>query len=103
MIGIGGLGSLLAGKLADRWGRCNTTMVSMFVSGACALLIGFSFGQTPAIVVTVAIVWGASIVADSAQFSSSVSELSDPEYVGTQLTAQTAMGFLLTIVSISAG
>ncbi len=100
VIGIGGLGSLLAGRVADRWGRSNTTMLSMLVSGACALSIGFCFGHAPVIVVIVALVWGFSIVADSAQFSSSVSELSDPEYVGTQLTAQTAMGFLLTIVSI---
>ena len=100
VIAAGGLGSLLAGRLADRWGRTNTTMLSMLVSGVCAVSIGFCFGQAPTIVFIVALVWGFSIVADSAQFSSSVSELSDREYVGTQLTAQTAMGFLLTIVSI---
>jgi MFS family permease len=100
VIGAGGIGSLLAGRLADRWGRSNTTMLSMLVSGACAVSIGFCFGRAPVVVLVVALVWGFSIVADSAQFSSSVSELSDREYVGTQLTAQTAMGFLLTIVSI---
>jgi hypothetical protein len=45
-------------------------------------------------------VWGFAIVADSAQFSTSVSELSEPAYMGTQLTTQTAMGFLLTLASI---
>jgi len=100
VIGAGGLGSLLAGRLADRWGRTNTTMLSMWMSGSCAVLIGLCFGHAPVFVMAVALVWGFSIVADSAQFSSSVSELSDPEYVGTQLTTQTAMGFLLTIVSI---
>ena len=48
----------------------------------------------------VALIWGFAVVADSAQFSTSVSELSDPEYMGTQLTVQTAMGFLLTLLSI---
>jgi len=75
-------------------------MLSMLVSGSCAITIGFCFGRSPVLVVAIALLWGFSIVADSAQFSSSVSELSDREYVGTQLTAQTAMGFLLTMVSI---
>ena len=98
-IAIGGAGSLAAGWLADRWGRTRTTMASMIVSGGCALGIGLFF-QSPLAVTVVALIWGFAVVADSAQFSSSVSELSDPEYMGTQLTTQTSMGFLLTLVSI---
>jgi MFS family permease len=100
VIAAGGAGSLLAGHLADRWGRTRTTMLSMLMSGSCALSIGLCYGTTPFVVVAVALIWGFSIVADSAQFSASISELSDREYVGTQLTTQTAMGFLLTMVSI---
>ncbi len=99
-IAAGGPGSVLAGKLADRWGRTPTTIASMAVSGTCALTIGFLFGRSPILVTVVALVWGFAVVADSAQFSSSVSELSDREYMGTQLTTQTAMGFLLTMASI---
>ena len=44
VIGIGGLGSLLAGKVADQWGRTNTTITSLVISGLCALSIGFFFG-----------------------------------------------------------
>jgi MFS family permease len=99
-IAAGGAGSLLAGHIADRWGRCRTTIVSMWVSGVCALSIGFCFGRSPLIVTAIALIWGFAVVADSAQFSSSVSELSDREYMGTQLTTQTAMGFLLTLISI---
>jgi MFS family permease len=98
-IAAGGLGSLVAGYLADRWGRCNTTMLSMVTSGACALGIGCLFPH-PALITVVAVIWGFAVVADSAQFSTSVSELADPEYMGTQLTTQTSMGFLLTLVSI---
>lgn len=100
VIAAGGLGSLVAGRLADRWGRANTTMLSMIVSGTCALCIGPLTGTHPALVTVVALVWGLAIVADSAQFSASVSELSDPVYMGTHLTTQTAMGFLLTLASI---
>ena len=38
--------------------------------------------------------------ADSAQFSACVTELGDPQYIGTALTIQTCLGFLLTTISI---
>ena len=100
VIGIGGVGSFLAGIVADRWGRTRTTIVSMVVSGLCALSIGFFFGGSPTLVALIALIWGFAIVADSAQFSAAISELSTPEYMGTALTMQTSLGFLLTMVSI---
>ena len=100
VIAVGGVGSLLAGYLADRWGRTNTTIVSMAISGSCAISIGFVYGHSPPLIALISLVWGFAIVADSAQFSSSISELADKDYMGTQLTAQTAMGFLLTVIPI---
>lgn len=99
-IAVGGLGSLAAGFLADRWGRTRTTIASMIVSGSCAILVGFLYGGSPTLMAVLCVIWGFAIVADSAQFSTSISELAEGEYVGTQLTAQTAMGFLLTVFSI---
>jgi MFS family permease len=100
VIGAGGLGSLLAGKLADRWGRTMITILSMLISGCCALIVGFIYGSNPALVIAVCLVWGFAIVADSAQFSAAISELCHKEYTGTALTIQTSLGFLLTMVSI---
>jgi len=100
VIGSGGLSSLLAGRLADRWGRSRTTILSMLVSGLCAVLIGFFYSNSPLLVSLIALVWGIAVVADSAQFSTAVSELSLEEYTGTALTMQTSLGFLLTLVSI---
>jgi MFS family permease len=99
-IGIGGVGSLLAGWLADRWGRSRTTILSMVISGSCALAAGWAATVGPVVLTVLALVWGFAIVADSAQFSTSVSELAEPEYMGTMLTTQTAIGFLLTLVTI---
>jgi dipeptide/tripeptide permease len=48
----------------------------------------------------VCIVWGISVIADSAQFSASVTELSVPEHLGTMLTIQTSSGFLLSMITI---
>jgi MFS family permease len=100
VIGAGAVGCVAAGLLADRVGRTAVTSAAMALSGACCLAVGFLFGGSPWLLILVAAVWGASVVADSAQFSTCVTELGDPRYVGTALTAQTCIGFLLTTVSI---
>jgi MFS family permease len=100
-IGVAGaVGCVLAGRLADRVGRARVAMVAMLVSGGCGLISVVVFGAHPALLGVVLLVWGASVIADSAQFSAALSEVADPRYVGTALTAQTAIGFLLTVVTI---
>lgn len=99
-IAAGGIGSVAAGLLADRVGRTTMTIGAMAVSGTCAATIGFLFGGNPAAVIAVSLVWGITVVADSAQFSASIAELSDRARVGTMLTVQTAAGFTLTLVTI---
>jgi MFS family permease len=86
------------GLLADRIGRTATTMLAMVGSGTCAAVVGLVFDR-PVLLVAVALVWGFTIIADSAQFSASVTELAPPAYVGTALSLQTSLGFLLTLVS----
>jgi len=100
VIGIGGIGSLIMGPVADRFGRTRVTIALMLTSGTMSLLIGFLFGGSPFLLIAVALVWGFSVVADSAQFSAAVSELAPSKYVGTALTLQTSLGFLLTLFSI---
>jgi MFS family permease len=100
VIGCGAAGCVIAGLLADRVGRTLVTSWAMAISGTCCLLIGLLFGAHPILLLSVAAIWGASVVADSAQFSACVTELSDPRYIGTALTIQTCVGFLLTTISI---
>lgn len=100
VVAIGGLGSLIAGKLADTFGRTTLTSISLVISGTCAVFIGQLYGGSPILLTGVALVWGFAIVADSAQFSACVSELADKQLVGTALTLQTSMGFLLTLITI---
>ena len=100
VIGSGAAGCVLAGIVADRAGRTLVTSWAMAISGTCCLVTGFLFGASPWLLLVVAVIWGASVVADSAQFSAAVTELSDPVYMGTALTLQTCVGFLLTTISI---
>ncbi|PDQ21273.1 MFS transporter [Mesorhizobium sanjuanii] len=96
--GVGGC--LLGGVLSDRFGRTFTTAGLMLVSGLCALLIGFVFDGPLWLFVVVALVWGISIIGDSAQFSAAVTELGDRRFVGTALSVQLGLGFALTVLVI---
>ena len=72
----------------------------MGLSGLSALLIGFLFGANPWLVFALAFFWGVVVVADSAQFSAAIAELSEPDRIGTMLTMQTSVGFLLTLATV---
>jgi MFS family permease len=99
VLAAGAAGSVLAGLAADRWNRARVAALCMVVSGGCAVLIGPA-SAWPALALGLAFVWGFAVVADSAQFSACVVSLSPPDYVGTMLTVQTSMGFLLTAAMI---
>jgi MFS family permease len=99
IIAVGGVSSIIAGVFADRFGRTTITILSMIVSGLCAAIVGFLINDPRAMTI-VCTIWGIAVIADSAQFSTAITELCDPRYVGTALTMQTCIGFLLTIVSI---
>jgi MFS family permease len=100
VIAAGGIGSVLAGAWADRLGRERVTIWAMAVSGACALSVGFMVNVPTALVVALGLIWGFAVVADSAQFSSIITEVAPPHAVGTALTFQVSVGFLLTAFSI---
>ncbi len=93
-------GCIAGGYVADRIGRSLTTASLMMMSGLCALLAGFAFGGPLWLLAIIVIIWGFTIIADSAQFSAAVTELANPSFVGTALTVQMAMGFALTTCSI---
>lgn len=101
-IGVAGaVGCVIGGYYADQVGRSRLTIIAMAISASCSLLIGFTFGHSIWITLVVAMIWGMSVIADSAQFSAAVSEFADVEYVGTALTFQMCIGFLITIFSIN--
>lgn len=100
VIAAGGIGSWLAGLVSDRLGREIAASIALGVSGSLALLSPVFFGVSPLVIVPLMLLWGAAVVADSAQFSVIVTEVTRSEIRGTALTLQTALGFLLTLVTI---
>jgi predicted MFS family arabinose efflux permease len=100
-IGVAGFaGSVLGGFVADRVGRATTTSAAMLVSAACCLVSPLAFGADTSLLIALALVWGAAVIADSAQFSAATTELAEPAYAGSALTLQLALGFALTVASI---
>ena len=100
VIASGIAGALAGGLLADRIGRTAVAALMMTISGSCALLIGVAFDGPVWLLLLIAIVWGITVIGDSAQFSAMATELSDPRYVGTALALQLGLGFALTVISI---
>ncbi|BCG95565.1 MFS transporter [Mesorhizobium sp. 131-2-1] len=99
-IAAGAGGCLLGGVLSDRFGRSLTNAGMMMVSGLCALAVGFVFDGPLWLLGLVIVVWGISVIGDSAQFSAAVTELADRRFVGTALSVQLGSGFGLTVLAI---
>jgi MFS family permease len=100
MIAVGALGCVWAGRAADRVGRVRVANGAMAISGGCCLLAGWTVGLPSWTAGLIGLVWGLTIVSDSAQFSALVTEVAPAHAVGTALTLQTMLGFALTGVSI---
>ncbi len=99
-IGVGAAGCVVGGRLADRHGRARLTSISMVLSGASSLTIGLLWSGPTLPLVLLGLFWGFWIVADSAQFSTVVTEVADQRYVGTAVTLQLAFGFMVTAATI---
>lgn len=100
VIAMGALGCVAGGLFGDRWGRTALTSVMMALSGGCALVAGLAFDGPAWLFILIGLVWGFTVVADSAQFSAIVTEVGDPQLVGTALTLQLGLGFILTVPTI---
>jgi MFS family permease len=99
-IAVGAVGCIWGGAIADRLGHARFVAAAMAVSGACALLTPLVFGRSLPLLTLLVLVWGVAVIADSAQFSTLVTRVVPAHAVGTALTLQTSIGFLLTTISI---
>jgi MFS family permease len=102
VVAAGAVGCVAAGALADRLGRTTLTITAMALSGTSAVAAGLLLGSPIVVILVVLVVWGVTVVADSAQFSTAISELAPPGTAGSALALQTSAGFLLSGVTIVA-
>lgn len=100
VIAAGAVGCVLGGELADRIGHVRFVVAAMAVSGSCALLTPLVFGKAPVLLVPLLLLWSVAVIADSAQFSTLVTRVVEPHAIGTALTLQTSIGFLLTSITV---
>lgn len=95
VVASGSLGAFGAGLLADQIGR---TTVCLFSLGVSVLGSGCSgWIEAPGPLTALGIIWGVFAIADSAQYSTMVSELVPAEQCGTAITLQFGLGFLFTV------
>jgi len=100
IIGVGGISSAVGGLLTTRKGSKWVSLVSLFGSGLCCLLIPFAFSMPLFLFLGFLLAWGMLVVSDSPQFSALVAHSSDPNLVATGLTIVNSIGFVLTILSL---
>ena len=100
VIAVGGVGCVLAGFAAERFGRAETAAAALVLSGACALTIGLLVDAPTWLLLAVGLVWGFAVIPDSALYSTLVTEHAHQSYVGTALSFQLAIGFALTVATI---
>ncbi len=100
VIAVGGAGSVYVGAVSDRRSRASAAGLALRASTLAATFVGFLVDAPTPIVVAAGLFWGFWVVADSAQFSTIVTEVTDPNYLGTALTMQLAIGFVLTVFTI---
>ncbi|MBX2825381.1 MAG: MFS transporter [Gammaproteobacteria bacterium] len=99
-IAAGALLCPVAGRYADRLGKARIAALAMLVSGTSALAAAWVFGGPVWLVFVVAVVWGMSVIPDSAQFSALIADYSPADKAGSLMTMQTALGFALTIITV---
>jgi len=100
VVAVGAAGALAAGRLADRFGRAEIAGGALALSGLCALASPLAWGAPGFVLAALLLVYGITVIADSAQFSAAIAELAPPGLAGSLLTLQTALGFALTVVSV---
>lgn len=100
VIAVGAAGCVWGGLAADHRSRERVITIALASSGTCAALAGVFFGMSLPVTASLLAVWSFFVIADSAQFSALVTESVPSHAVGTALTMQTCLGFLLTLISI---
>lgn len=103
IIAMGALGCVLGGWWSQRIGSARIAATALALSAICCALYPFTVDLPNWAKISLLLLWGASVVADSPHFSAMSAKACPPEIVGSALAFQNAIGFAITMISIQLG
>ena len=99
-IAIGAIGSVAGGYISEKTGSAKVAIWSLLISGVCCLISPFSYSFPFFLFLVLLLIWGLTVVPDSPQFSTLVTQYAPDELKGTSLTIYNSIGFAITTISL---
>ena len=99
VMGVGAIATAVTGTLSDRLGRTKTITLIMLGSAASSFIFGWLINLHPAFIFLCALIYGYLAVAESPVFSTGLTELVAPAYLGSAMGLQSLVGYSLATIS----
>lgn len=100
IIGIGSISCVAGGFLSIKYGNARVAGIALFISGLCCCVSPFLFNLDVILFITILLIWGIAVIADSPQFTTLMALAVHPSEKGTAITVANTVGFSITIISI---